>query len=138
MLSLIVILMFGLAIAYFAIQNTLGVTMVLANNVITNVPLYMIIIGSVLAGVVLSWIISGINAFTVYRKLRGKEKVIEEDQKQIHSLEEKVMTLEAENTQLRTDVEGKINSAHEEEHEEQREHRPSFFYNLFHPRTERR
>jgi uncharacterized integral membrane protein len=139
MLSLIVILMFGLAIAYFAIQNTLGVTMVLANNVVSNVPLYLIVIGSVLAGVILSWIISGLNAFSVYRKLRGKEKIIEQDQREISSLQEKVHNLEAENTQLRSEMDNRFKDARvEERHDEERERRPSFFYNLFHPRTEHR
>jgi uncharacterized integral membrane protein len=138
MLSLIVILMFGLAIAYFAIQNTLGVTMVLANNIISNVPLYLIVIGSVLAGVILSWIISGLNAFSVYRKLRGKEKVIQEDRRQIHELQERIMNLEAENTQLRTERDQIFKEAHKGETEEEHARHPSFFYNLFHPRTETR
>lgn len=130
--------MFGLAIAYFAIQNTIGVTMVLANNVITNVPLYAIIIGSVLAGVILSWIISGLNAWSIYRKLRGKEKVIEQDQKQIHSLEEKVSHLETDNEQLKADLQERTHRPDVEVREAQKEHKPSFFYNLFHPRTEHR
>lgn len=112
--------------------------MVFANNVITNVPLYAIIIGSVLAGVVLSWIISGLNAWSVYRKLRGKEKVIEQDQKQIHSLEDKVAHLESENAQLKSDLEERSAPQHVEFEEEHQERKPSFFYNLFHPRTEHR
>lgn len=137
MLSLIVFFLFGLAVAYFAIQNTLGVTMVLANNIFTGVPLYLIVIGSILTGIVLSWIISGLNAISVYRKLRGKEKVIESDQREIHALKEKVAALETENVQLKEQRDERHTNVEFEEREEQKQ-RPSFFSNLFHPRTEHR
>jgi uncharacterized integral membrane protein len=138
MLSLIVTILFALAIAYFAIQNTLGVTLVLANNIVTGVPLYFIVIGSVLTGVILASIISGLNAFSAYRKLRGKEQIIQEDRKQIHDMQEKIMTLEAENTQLRTENERRTEEVRTVDHDEEPNHRPSFFHNLFHPRTESR
>lgn len=138
MLSLIVTILFALAIAYFAIQNTMGVTLVLANNILTSVPLYFIVIGSVLTGVILASIISGLNAFSAYRTLRGKEQIIKEDQRQIHDMQEKIMSLEAENTQLRTENERRTDDVRTIDHDEERVQRPSFFHSLFHPRTESR
>lgn len=135
MLSLIVTILFALAIAYFAIQNTIGVTLVLANNILTGVPLYFIVIGSVLTGVILASIISGLNAFSAYQRLRGKEQIIAADKEQIQGLQEKVMTLEAENTQLRTEHARTDDNIREGEHEEAHVQRPSFFHNLFHPKT---
>lgn len=154
MLSLIVTIMFALAIAYFAIQNTLGVTLVVANNIFTNVPLFAIVIGSVLLGVLMSSVISGLNTLSTYLTIRSKEHIIHEDAKAIHSLQNKVQQLEVENARLRTD-EQEVNNrtiAAEETHavhdapideshperETAEELRPvqrhSFFYNLFHPR----
>ena len=135
MLSLIVTILFALAIAYFAIQNTIGVTLVLANNFLTGIPLYFIVIGSVLTGVILASIISGLNAFSAYQRLRGKERIIANDQKQIQILQEKVTTLETENTQLHTEHVRTDDNVREVEPEEAPVQRPSFFHNLFHPKA---
>ncbi|MBA3724478.1 MAG: hypothetical protein H0W89_06380 [Candidatus Levybacteria bacterium] len=140
MLSLIVTILFALAIAYFAIQNTIGVTLVVANNILPNVPLYFVVISSVLVGIILASIISGLNALSAYQRLRGKEKIIAQDQRQIHDLQEKVSLLEARKTQLTTDHEVHNDDVQPVIHEEKEEqaHRPSFFHNLFHPKTETR
>jgi uncharacterized integral membrane protein len=132
MLSLIVTILFAFAIAYFAIQNTLGVTLVIANNVITNVPLFAIVIGSVLLGVLLSSVISGLNTLSAYMQLRGKDHVIQEDAKAIHSLQNKLHELEVENAELKTVSKEPVV---EETPTEKPIHRPSYVSQLFHPRT---
>ena len=155
MLSLIVTILFALAIAYFAIQNTLGVPLVIANNIFPNVPLFFIVIGSVLLGVLMSSVINGLNSFSSYLTLRGKDHVIQQDAKAIHSLQNKINALEEENARLRTEEQPVVDQhiaaeeAHdgrvidervEEERHERTEddrpaHRPSFFHNLFHPQA---
>ncbi len=133
MLSLIVVMLFALAVAYFAIQNTIGVTLVVANNVIANVPLYFVIISSIVLGVLLSSIISGMNSLEAYQKLRGKEKVIAHDQEEIHALQDKVQSLETENAQLLAQREQHVENAHEVE---PKEAKPSFFQTFFNARRE--
>jgi uncharacterized integral membrane protein len=135
MLSLIVMILFALAIAYFAIQNTLGVTLVIANNVITNVPLFAIVIGSVLLGVLISSVISGLNTLSAYMQLRGKDHVIQEDAKAIHLLQNQIHELEVENTRLKTEKEETHTEVVEAEHVDKPIHRPSYVSQLFHPRT---
>ena len=132
MLSLIVTILFALAIAYFAIQNTLGVTLVIANNIFNNVPLFSIVIGSVLLGVLLSSVISGLNSLTSYMRLRGKDHVIQEDAKAIHMLQEKVHGLEVENAQLKNG-EKKIVEQHVVETTPVQ--RPTFHTNIVSPRA---
>ncbi len=128
-------MLFALAVAYFAIQNTIGVTLVVANNVIANVPLYFVIISSIVLGVLLSSIISGMNAIEAYQKLRGKEKEIAQDQQEIHTLQDKVHNLETENAQLLAQREQNVEDAHEvEQHQE--ESKPSFFQTFFNARRE--
>lgn len=138
MLSLIVTILFALAIAYFAIQNTIGVTLVVANNILTGIPLYFVVIASVLTGILLASIISGLNAFSAYRRLRGKEAIIRDDEQKIHDLNGKITALETENTQLRTELDRRHEDVRHEEPAQQGEEvqRPSFFHSLFHPRTE--
>lgn len=130
-------MLFALSIAYLAIQNTLGVTLVVANNVITNVPLYVVVLGAVIVGIIMSTIINGLDAVAAYRRLRGKDHIIQEDRKAIHDLEEKVKSLEVQNMQLKTEtgfVEEDVHGTEDTGHI----HRPSFFHSLFHPRTETR
>ena len=127
-------MLFALAVSYFAIQNTIGVTLVVANNVITNVPLYFVIISSIVLGVFLASIISSMNAIEAYQKLRGKEKVIKEDQVAIHDLQDKVHNLETENAQLLAEREHNGEDAPVVEHQE--ESKPTFFQSFFNGRRE--
>ncbi len=127
--------LFALAVAYFAIQNAYGVPLVVANNIFPSVPLYAIIIGSVLVGILLASLISSMDSLSAYMRLRGKEQTIQEDQKAIHDLQEKVQHLEIENAQLKNESQHTVLVEEPQERTERPLHRPSFFDNLFHPRT---
>lgn len=98
--SLILLIIFGLGAAYFATQNTGSVHILLGSFVITGVPLYIVVIGSILLGVFISWLISMVSTFSTFFTLHGKENALRKSQKEIDTLEEKNHELEMEVAQL--------------------------------------
>ncbi len=101
---LIIIVIFGLAIAYFATQNTTGVTIRLAQYTWTQVPLYIVTVGSLLIGVFIAWIISLVDVISSTLTIHGKESAIKEAKKTIADLTKQVHHLELENTQLKAEM----------------------------------
>ena len=102
MLSLIVAFLFALGVAYFAIQNSFAVPIVFASTVIQNVPLYFVVIASVLVGIILASLIGSLDNLSAYMKLRGKDNRIHDHEKVIDDLQQKVHDLEIENAQLKS------------------------------------
>ena len=86
MLSLIVTILFGLGVAYFALQNSMNVVIHMGNYTLIGVPVYAVVVISILVGVLISWVISGLNSLAAYLALRGKDKVIKEDKRTISQL----------------------------------------------------
>ncbi|MGH7203309.1 MAG: hypothetical protein ACREHC_02595 [Candidatus Levyibacteriota bacterium] len=138
MLSLIIIFLFALAVAYFAIQNAFAVSVVLAGNVFHNVPLYFLIIASVLVGIVLASVIGSIDNLSAYMKLRGKDNQIHDNQKVIDDLQQQVRDLEVENARLKSGhPQTEVRDAHPHiamtEPKEETHTRPTFMRGLLHP-----
>src|ERR1043166_6586406 len=57
MLALLIAVVFGAAVGYFATQNTIPVTVRIAEYAIEEVPLYLVVIGSLLIGLFVAWIL---------------------------------------------------------------------------------
>lgn len=101
MLTLILTIALGVGIAYFAIQNTSGVDIRYAGYSWSNIPLYMVALGSMLVGLLLAGILSMIDGvFTMFSMLR-KDRKIHQSQQTVKHLEEKLNKLESENIALR-------------------------------------
>lgn len=100
MAGLIIIVALGAIIAFFATQNTSPVSVVLLGYLIT-VPLYVVVIGSLLLGFIVSWVFSLFDSISSFLKIRGKETKIKKDQKEIDGLKKRVSDLELENANLR-------------------------------------
>jgi uncharacterized integral membrane protein len=138
MLSLIIIFLFALGVAWFAIQNTFAVPVVFATTVFHAVPLYFLIIASVLVGIILASLIGSIDNLSAYMKLRGKDNRIHDHERAIDDLQQKVHNLEIENAQLKTtnehpdmrDAHDNIATKTEDEHSHTR---PTFMGGLLHP-----
>lgn len=79
MFALIILVIFGLGTAYFATQNTMPTILYIGNYRIADVPMYFVIIGSLLLGVFISWIISIID--------RSPDKTIDALKEEKHDLE---------------------------------------------------
>ncbi len=101
MSTLIIIVLYGLAFAYFATQNTAGVVVKLGDYIWT-LPLYVVAFGSLLAGLLVSWIISVINSLLDWSEGRKMETAYQDTRQTVYDLSKRVHDLELENTHLRT------------------------------------
>jgi len=100
MASLILTIIFGLIIAYFATLNTSSVSLYLPNYTISSLPLYIVVVGAMLIGLLLAWIISIANNISTGFTIRGKENKIRDYKKEIADLTKRIHQLELENTKL--------------------------------------
>ena len=99
--TLISIVLFGIIVSYLAIQNTTLVILRFAGYSFANVPLYLVILGSLLLGFIISWILSSINSVFSAFKIIGKNNTINNSQKEIESLKDKIHKFEIEIAELK-------------------------------------
>lgn len=130
MLSLLLLMLFGLAVAFFAGQNTYPVTIELGSYRAADIPLYVVIVGSLILGFFISWIVSLIDAAFNLFALRGKDNAIRNTQRHADELKDRVHELEIENARLK----GEKHEPRKIERtiDEERDYRPSFFERLKH------
>ncbi|CAN5122113.1 hypothetical protein BH11PAT1_BH11PAT1_2240 [soil metagenome] len=98
---LILAVIFALGIAYFATQNTAGVSIYIAQYFIPGVPLYMVMVVSLLVGMFMAWVAGLLDNIGSMFAIRGKDSRIRQTQLSVNRLEEKVHELEVENARLR-------------------------------------
>lgn len=102
MLAVIIIIIFIIGVAFFAAQNTSAVTInILFYNM--ALPLYLVVLISILFGFIFAWLLNLMNAFTSLVALRGKDSVIKKEKKTNEELSSKVHDLEIEKTRLETE-----------------------------------
>jgi biopolymer transport protein ExbB/TolQ len=101
MFALILIVLVGLGIALFSQQNNQAVPLVIGNFFFPAVPVYMIVIFSLLFGLFVAWILSVMDFFSHSLLLRRKDGVINSAEKRVTELEDRVHKLETENAELR-------------------------------------
>jgi hypothetical protein len=132
MFALIVLIIFGLGMAYFATQNTGVVHILIGSYLITGIPIYVIAIGAILLGVFISWLISMIDSFSSSMILHGKDSALKEARKNIDKLQEenRELTIEIANLKGQKGVREEV----EEEKKEQESvlPRPSLFPHFRH------
>jgi uncharacterized integral membrane protein len=103
MVVLIVGVILGIAIGYFASQNTVPVTLRVGEYVFADMPLYLIIVGSLVIGVFLSWILYLAKIVSSGATSSGKDYVaMRQARRMAADLEQRLQKLEAENVRLRT------------------------------------
>ena len=112
MLSLIILLVGGSIIAFLSLQNTMVVSLHFLDFTIPNLPLYYVIIGSMLVGLLLSYVIYLVHAIITNISLLGKDKKIMKEKQQVAELTKRIHQLELENVKLKkeTDSEADTNS----------------------------
>lgn len=103
MLSLIFLLVVGTGITYLSMQNTQEVSLHFLDYAFENLPIYYVIIGSLLTGVVLAYSISFINSISTYLLIRQQNKKIGKERKEVAVLTKRVHQLELENVGLKTE-----------------------------------
>lgn len=135
MLSLVVVILLSLEIAYFAIQNSAVVDLRFMNYQLTGLPIYFVAVVSLLVGVIVAWLISAMSSASHFIKLRNKDGIIEQDRKVIKDLKDKIAHLELEKTKLK-DEDRQVIAETRHEEESVIVDRPSFVSRLFHPKVE--
>lgn len=83
-------------------QNTGNISLNFLNYTIPNVPTYFVIIGSLLVGLLFSWLVSMVNGIFTTFTMRGKENKIKSSNKENLELSKKIHDLEIENAKLTT------------------------------------
>lgn len=101
MFLLLFAILLGLLMAFFATQNTQAVSLSIANATFRGVPLYVIVLGSLLLGIFLSWLLSLVDAFSSTVTIWGKDRKLSKSNKAIDDLTKKVRELEIENSRLK-------------------------------------
>lgn len=104
MATLIVTLLFGLIIAYFAIQNTAVISLNFLNFTMPGIPTYIVVVGALLVGLLLSWILSLLNDIATGFTIRGKDSKIKDYSKENAELLKINHQLELENTRLKAEM----------------------------------
>lgn len=107
---LIVILIFASFFAYFATQNTLGITIQIFQYTMSDVPLYLVVLGAMLGGVCASWFISVVGSISSTWTLRGKDQALKQTKLTVGELTKKIHQLELQNTELKAKT-GDMSSA---------------------------
>lgn len=101
MFALIVLIVFGIMVAFFATQNTQQVSIVVANYQVTSIPMYFVILGAMLFGILVSFLISMVNFIASSLTIYGKNSAIKEGKRESTELARRVHQLELENEKLK-------------------------------------
>lgn len=100
MLTLILLLVIGSVLVYISKFNFVPVTLNLGIYVFSNIPLFYVIIGSLLIGLVLSYLVYLVRAISTSLTIHGKNKEIKNDKDEILELTKRIHQLELENEKL--------------------------------------
>lgn len=104
MATLIITVLFGLIIAYFAAQNTGVISLNFLNYTTPSIPTYIVVVGALLVGLLLAWIISFVKDIETGFTIRGKESKIKDSGKENVELLKSNHQLELENTKLKAET----------------------------------
>ncbi len=134
MLSLILAILFGLSITFFAFQNSASTPIVIGSFFLPSVPVYLVVIVSMLTGILMAWFISAIEGMSHMMNVRRKDNLIRDDRKSMVQMEEKIKRLEAENANLKQQRDPKevvVEDRHDAPEYIEHARRPSFFERFF-------
>lgn len=106
MLAVIITLIFAIGVAIFATQNTAAVVVNLSQYS-SLVPLYLIVLVSILVGFILAWILHLLDAFASLFTLWGKDNAIKKEKEINTQLTKKVADLEIEKAKLEAEKKSK-------------------------------
>jgi uncharacterized integral membrane protein len=102
MYSLIIVVISSIVFSYFATLNTKTVSLSLGYTTIQNIPMYLVVLASLLIGLLLAGLINSIHSFYTNIKINAKNKKIAENKDTIGELTKRLHQLEIENTELKT------------------------------------
>jgi len=101
MLVLIVLLIAGSFFVYISKFNFMPVSVNLGLYVFSDIPLFYVMIGSLVTGLVLSYVVYMVHSVSTSLKLRGKDHQIKKNQAEVLESTKRVHQLELENEKLK-------------------------------------
>lgn len=107
MLILILFLVVGSVLVYISKFNFSPVSVNLGIRVFSDVPLFYVIIASLLTGLVLSYLVYIVHSISTSFKFRGMNKEIKKEKDEVLELTKRVHQLELENEKLKHDSDRK-------------------------------
>ncbi len=100
MVLLILLIVFGIIAALFAVQNTTDVVVTVLGYTFTDIPLYLVMLGSLLLGLLVSSLINLSNIISSSLTIHGKDAKIKQSKGTVADLEKRIHQLELENAKL--------------------------------------
>ncbi|MFZ3137447.1 MAG: LapA family protein [Thermodesulfovibrionales bacterium] len=101
MLVLILLLVVGSILVYISKFNFMPVSVNLGLYAFSDIPLFYVIVGSLVIGLVLSYMVYLVHAISTSFTLRGKDNKIKKNKNEVLELTKRVHQLELENEKLR-------------------------------------
>lgn len=104
MISIISTLVIGLVIAFLATQNATPVTLHLGDVILTNIPLFVVVLVAILIGSLVASGASIINLFKSKLTIMGQRGDLKKTYKTVDELKSRITQLESENSTLREQI----------------------------------
>jgi uncharacterized integral membrane protein len=101
MILLILILVTGLGLVFVSKYNFTPVTVNFGSFAITNIPLFYVIVGSVVFGLIISYLVHLATSVSTYFAMRGKNKQLQKEKEDVLELTKRVHQLEIENEKIK-------------------------------------
>lgn len=101
MLSLILVLIAGSALVYISKFNFMPVTVNVGMYTISDIPLFYVMVASLLTGLLLAYILYLANVISTTLVMRSKDKEIKENKLEVLELTKRVHQLELENIKIK-------------------------------------
>lgn len=101
MLILILLLVVGTVMVYLAQNNLMLVTLHLGTYIFSGIPLFYVIVGSLVTGLVLAYLIYLVNSIFILFTMRGKDNEIKKGKSEIVDLTKQIHHQELENERLK-------------------------------------
>lgn len=127
MIGLIVTIIIGFGIAYFSRQITSGVTITIGENIYSNIPLFVITVGTYILGILLAWIIEVPQTIVTAFQIMGLGRTIKSGNNTIVQLQNEIKRQEIENIKLHE--RNQIIAANKKPDEN---NKPNIIHNLLH------
>lgn len=103
MAAIFLSVIFGLGIGYFATQNTAPVAIQMGELILEDVPLYLVVLGSLLLGLFIAWTFYVARTLSTTLAIYGRDSAIKKAKHVVADLEQRVRDLEAANARLKLD-----------------------------------
>lgn len=101
MTMLLITAIFGFLFALFATQNTSPASIAAGPWHLNNIPVYWIVLGSLLGGLFISWVINFFEGVAASWAINKKERQLKQSQHSVEELNQRLHNLEVENAQLK-------------------------------------